>query len=69
MAILNKLAIVLLIAACVIVFSVDIANAVRVEQCDVVCAAHVVTERNECCKAHGFKGYRSCFNSKMVCYE
>ncbi|XP_028165901.1 spodomicin-like [Ostrinia furnacalis] len=40
--------------------------AVRVGPCDQVCS-RIDAEKNECCRAHGYRGWSSC-SGGMYCY-
>ncbi|XP_073966881.1 spodomicin-like [Choristoneura fumiferana] len=43
------------------------AVAVRVGPCDQVCTRGNA-ERDECCRAHGYRGHSSCAGAGMNCY-
>nr|AZJ51075.1 diapausin [Mythimna separata] len=64
MAAIKTVFILLLIAFAMVMFTVE-AN--RVEACNGICSG-MDSEKDECCRAHGYSGYSSCKNGQMICY-
>ncbi|KAL0841896.1 hypothetical protein ABMA28_014132 [Loxostege sticticalis] len=46
---------------------VIVTDAAHVGPCDQVCS-RIVPERHECCRSHGYRGYRNCRGGRMDCY-
>ncbi|KAL0858728.1 hypothetical protein ABMA27_011205 [Loxostege sticticalis] len=62
MAVLKTTFVLLLIALSMVI----VTDAVRVGQCDQVCN-RIVPERNECCRANGYRSYNNCNGGRMDC--
>uniref|UniRef100_A0A2H1W5N6 SFRICE_001543 n=1 Tax=Spodoptera frugiperda TaxID=7108 RepID=A0A2H1W5N6_SPOFR len=63
-----KTTLVLLLIAFAMFVTIEAVTVTRVPQCDQVCGP-VDTERNACCKAHGYVGYSHCVGGGMRCYK
>uniref|UniRef100_UPI00200CEDDB hypothetical protein n=1 Tax=Escherichia coli TaxID=562 RepID=UPI00200CEDDB len=56
---LSKTTVLLLLVVCVMALTVTFSCAERVAPCDIVCG-RTETERNSCCRAHGYSFYIHC---------
>ena len=66
MAAIKTTFVLLLIAFAMVSVTVE-ARGGHVGPCDQVCS-RTPAERDECCRAHGHSGYKSCVGGRMDCY-